>query len=113
MILSLLLFAAGVAVLIGGAWVLVVGGTRVAAALGVPAVVVGLTVVAFGTSAPELFVSLMGALRGNSGIALGNVIGSNVANLGLILGLAAVLQPVKVEAALRRREVPLMLVLSV
>lgn len=113
MILSLLLFAVGVAVLIGGAWVLVGGGTRVAAALGVPAVVVGLTVVAFGTSAPELFVSLVGALRGNSGIALGNVIGSNVANIGLILGLAALLQPVKVEAAMRRREMPLMLALSV
>jgi cation:H+ antiporter len=102
----------GVAVLIGGAWVLVGGGTRMATALGVQPVVVGLTVVAFGTSAPELFVSLVGALRGNSGIALGNVIGSNVANIGLILGLAALLRPVPVEAALRRREVPLMLVAS-
>lgn len=113
MILTLLFFGVGVGVLIGGAWILVGGGTRVAAVLGVPAVVMGLTVVAFGTSAPELFVSLVGALRGNSGIALGNVIGSNVANLGLILGLAALLQPVKVEAALRRREVPLMLLVSV
>jgi len=112
-ILSLVLFAVGVAVLVGGAWVLVSGGARVAAALGVPAVVVGLTVVAFGTSAPELFVSLVGALRGNTGIALGNVIGSNVANIGLILALAALLQPVKVEAGLRRREVPVMLGVSV
>ncbi len=113
MILTLLLFAVGVVILVVGAWVLVSGGTRVAAALGVPAVVVGLTVVAFGTSAPELFVSLVGAIRGNTGIALGNVIGSNVANIGLILAVAALLQPVKVEAGLRRREVPLMLGISV
>ena len=113
MILTLLQFALGVAVLVGGAWVLVSGGTRVAAVLGVPAVVVGLTVVAFGTSAPELFVSLVGAVRGNTGIALGNVIGSNVANLGLILAVAALLRPVKVEAGLVRREVPLMLAVSV
>ncbi len=113
MTLAALLFVAGVAVLVGGAWGLVSGGTRMAGALGVPAVVAGLTVVAFGTSAPELFVSLVGALRGNAGIALGNVIGSNVANLGLILALAALLQPVKVEPAMRRREVPLMLATSV
>jgi len=108
-----LIFLLGVGVLVGGAWVLVSGGTRVASALGVPAVVVGLTVVAFGTSAPELFVSLMGALQGNAAIALGNVIGSNVANLGLILALAALLRPVKVERAMRRREVPGMLAVSV
>ncbi len=113
MIRELLEFALGVAVLIGGAWTLVSGGTRVAAVLRVPAVVVGLTVVAFGTSAPELFVSLVGALRGNTGIALGNVIGSNVANLGLILAAAALLRPVKVERGLARREVPLMLAISV
>ncbi len=112
MILTLLQFALGVAVLVGGAWILVSGGTRVAAVLGVPAVVVGLTVVAFGTSAPELFVSLVGAVRGNTGIALGNVIGSNVANLGLILAVAALLRPVKVERGLARREVPLMLAVS-
>ena len=113
MILDLALFAAGVGVLVAGAWALVSGGTRMAAALGVPAVVVGLTVVAFGTSAPELFVSLMGAIQDRSGIALGNVIGSNVANLGLILAVAALLQPAKVEKGLRRREVPLLLAVSV
>ncbi|HPF69048.1 MAG TPA: calcium/sodium antiporter [Candidatus Krumholzibacteria bacterium] len=113
MTVAALIFLLGVGVLVGGAWVLVSGGTRVASALGVPAVVVGLTVVAFGTSAPELFVSLMGALQGNAAIALGNVIGSNVANLGLILALAALLRPVKVERAMRRREVPGMLAVSV
>lgn len=108
-----LIFAAGIALLVGGAWVLIRGGSLIARVLGVPPVIVGLTVVAFGTSAPELFVSIVGAVRGSSGLVLGNVIGSNVANLGLILALAAVLRPVIVEKGLTRREVPLMLVASV
>ena len=109
MILEILLFALGVGLLIGGAYLLVEGGTRMAAVLGVPPVVVGLTVVAFGTSAPEFFVSLVGALRGSTGLVLGNVIGSNVANIGLILALAAMLRPVVVEKELPRREVPLLM----
>ena len=109
MIREIGIFILGILVLVGGAWLLVGGGSRVAAVLGVPPVVVGLTVVAFGTSAPELFVSLVGALRGNTGLVLGNVIGSNVANLGLILAMAAILRPVIVESGLPRREVPLLL----
>ena len=104
-----LIFAGGIGLLVGGAWILISGGSRAAAVLRVPAVVVGLTVVAFGTSAPELFVSLAGALKGNTGLVLGNVIGSNVANLGLILALAAILRPVIVERGLSRQEVPLLL----
>ena len=104
-----IIFILGLALLVIGAWLLVNGGSRVAAVLGIPPVVVGLTVVAFGTSAPELFVSLVGALRGNTGLVLGNVIGSNVANLGLILAVAAILRPVIVEKGLTRQEVPLLL----
>ncbi len=104
-----IIFLAGIGLLVGGAWLLVSGGSRVAAVLRVPTVVVGLTIVAFGTSAPELFVSLAGALKGNTGLVLGNVIGSNVVNLGLILGLAALLRPVIVEKGLSRKEVPLLL----
>jgi cation:H+ antiporter len=104
-----LIFAGGIGLLVGGAWLLVSGGSRAAAVLRVPTVIVGLTVVAFGTSAPELFVSLTGALKGNTGLVLGNVIGSNVANLGLILALAAMLRPVIVERGLARKEVPLLL----
>jgi len=107
------LFAVGVGVLVGGAWLLVSGGTRVATVLRIPHVVVGLTVVAFGTSAPELFVSLVGALQGKTGLALGNVIGSNVANIGLILALTALVRPMGVERTLPRREIPLMLGVSV
>ncbi|MEN8006304.1 MAG: calcium/sodium antiporter [Candidatus Krumholzibacteriota bacterium] len=109
MLWQILVFLAGIGLLVGGAWLLVTGGSRVAAVLRVPPVVVGLTVVAFGTSAPELFVSLAGAIKGNTGLVLGNVIGSNVANLGLILALAALLRPVIVEKGLSRKEVPLLL----
>jgi cation:H+ antiporter len=105
-------FALGIALLVGGAWVLIRGGSLIARILGVPPVIVGLTVVAFGTSAPELFVSIVGAARGNAGLVLGNVIGSNVANLGLILAAAAVLRPVIVERGLIKREVPLLLAAS-
>jgi len=106
---DVLVFVAGLALLVGGAWVLVEGGKRISAILGIPTVVVGLTVVAFGTSAPELFVSIMGAMRGSTGLVLGNVIGSNVANLGLILAAAAICRPVVVERGLVRRELPLLL----
>ena len=109
MILEVGIFALGIGFLVYGAYLLVDGGSKVAAVLGVPPVVVGLTVVAFGTSAPELFVSLVGALRGNTGLVLGNVIGSNVANLGMILAVAAILRPVIVEKGLARQEVPLLL----
>jgi cation:H+ antiporter len=107
---QIFIFAAGIGLLVGGAWFLISGGSRVAAVLRVPTVVVGLTVVAFGTSAPELFVSIVGAFKGNTGLVLGNVIGSNVANLGLILALAALLRPVIVERGLSRKEVPFLLV---
>jgi len=106
------LFLVGVVLLIAGAWILIRGGSLIARILGVPPVIVGLTVVAFGTSAPELFVSITGAMKGNTGLVLGNVIGSNVANLGLILAAAAVLRPVKVERGLSRREVPLLMAAS-
>ena len=109
MLIDILLFLVGVGCLVGGAWLLVTGGSRVAAILGVPPVVIGLTVVAFGTSAPELFVSLVGAVQGKTGLVLGNVIGSNVANIGLILATAALLRPVVVERGLARREMPLLL----
>ncbi len=110
---DLLFFIIGLVSLVGGAYVLVEGGTRIAAVFNIPPVVVGLTIVAFGTSAPELFVSLLGAFNGNTGLVLGNVIGSNVANLGLILGTAAIIRPVMVEEGLSRFEVRLLFAATV
>lgn len=100
-----------VALWLGAEW-LVRGAAALAHRLGLSSLVIGLTVVAFGTSAPELAVSLRGALTGLADVAVGNVVGSNIANLGLILGLAALLRPVVAAAQLIRREVPLMIAVS-
>lgn len=96
----------------GGEW-LVTGSSRLARSFGIPALVVGLTVVAFGTSTPEMLVSLQAALQGSSDISIGNVVGSNIANIGLILGLAALLHPVTVRVEMLRREIPIMIAVSV
>ncbi|MBN2431077.1 MAG: calcium/sodium antiporter [Acidobacteria bacterium] len=104
----------GLILLLGGAELLVRGSSRIAAVLGIPPVIIGLTVVAFGTSAPELAVSLSGALHGNGGndISLGNVVGSNIVNILLILGLSAAITPLAVTRRLIRTDVPIMVGLS-
>lgn len=84
----------------------VLGAAGTARNLGLPAILVGLTVVAMGTSAPELLVSATAAIQGSPGIAIGNVLGSNIANIALILGLTAVVRPVAVYSRLLRREFP-------
>jgi cation:H+ antiporter len=109
-----LIFGGGLAALTLGADWLVRGGSRLAEQLGLPPLVIGLTVVAFGTSAPELVVSGGAALRSEPGLALGNVMGSTVANVGLIVGLGALIRPIDVHRRLLVRESPLLvLVLAI
>ncbi len=108
-----LLLVGGFLTLVFGAELLVRGASRLAAALGISPLVIGLTVVAFGTSSPELAVSVQSAFRGSADIALGNVIGSNIFNVLLILGLSAVITPLVVHQQLVRLDVPLMIALSV
>lgn len=96
----------------GGNW-LVTGASRIARALGVAPLIVGLTVVSFGTSAPELMVSVRAAMTGSSGIALGNVVGSNIANVGLILGMTGLVTPIAVRVSLVRREIPIMIMVTI
>ncbi|WP_245815679.1 calcium/sodium antiporter [Luteimonas chenhongjianii] len=103
---------AGFALLVGGADLLVRGAARLAAASGLSPLVIGLTVVAVGTSAPELATSIGAALSGSPDIALGNVIGSNIANVLLILGLTALIAPLTVSQQLVRMDVPIMLGVS-
>jgi len=103
----------GLVLLAMGAEGLVRGSSALALRLGVTPLVVGLTVVAFGTGSPELFVSVQAAYRGESGIALGNVVGSNISNVALILGLSAVARPMRVRSELIRREVPVMIAITV
>ncbi len=95
-----------------GAELLVRGSSTLALKLGIKPLIIGLTVVAFGTSAPELAVSVESALSGRSSIALGNVIGSNIANIGLILGTMALITPVTIELQLVRKQIPLMIATS-
>ena len=107
MFTSILLLVLGFLLLGGGAELLVRGSTRLAIQLGVSPVVVGLTIVALGTSAPELAVSVYATLNGASGLALGNVVGSNIANIGLVLGLMALLYPLTIDRASVRQDIPL------
>lgn len=103
----------GLVFLVAGGELLVRGASAVASALGVSPLVIGLTVVAFGTSAPELAVSLGAGLTGNPDIAAGNVVGSNIFNVLVILGVCALILPLAVSRQLIRREVPLMIGASV
>jgi cation:H+ antiporter len=107
--MSYVLLILGCAMLYFGAEWLVTGASRLALAFRVPELIVGLTVVAYGTSMPEVIVGVEAATDGHGGIALGNVIGSNVANLGLVLGGAVVVRPARADGALFRREVPVLI----
>ncbi len=112
MLLGSILVLAGLLLLYYGAEYLVTGSSRLALSFGVRPLIVGLTVVAFATSMPELMVSLFAASRGASSMAAGNIIGSNIANIGLILGVAALITPVVVARSTLLREVPIMVVAS-
>jgi cation:H+ antiporter len=101
------LIAGGLLVYLGAEW-FVAGASALALALRVPQLIVGLTVVAYGTSAPEAIVGIQAARAGHGAVALGNVLGSNIANIGLILGLTALVRPIRVEGSLRRRELPVL-----
>lgn len=105
-------FVLGLAMLLGGAELLVRGAGRLAIMLRVPVMVVALTVVAFGTSMPEIVVSVTAAMEGNPDVALGNVNGSNIANIALVLGTCAVVSPLAVGRELMRREVPFLLAMQ-
>ncbi len=106
---TIFLFIAGLVLLVGGAELLVRGAARLATAVGVSPLVTGLTVVAFGTSSPELAVSLRAALAGQADIALGNVVGSNICNVLLILGVSAAITPLAVAGQLLRFDVWVMI----
>ncbi len=110
---ALVATTAGLIALAAGAELLVRGGAMIARRLGVSPLVVGLTIVAFGTSAPELVVSVRAAWDGLGAIAIGNVVGSNIANIGLILGIAGLLRPLAVHVRVIRLEVPLTIAVSV
>ncbi len=104
-----ILLGLGLALLVAGGRAFVEGASRLAESLGFSQVLIGLTVVAFGTSAPELALNTLAATRGNASIAFGNVVGSNIANVALVLGLCALVRPLTFESQIVWREIPMML----
>lgn len=112
MLATVLILFAGLGLLILGAEGLVRGSSRLALGFGISPVVIGLTVVAFGTSAPEMVVSAKAALAGQADLSLGNVVGSNILNVLFVLGASACIAPLRVERRLVRQEVPIMVALS-
>ncbi|VGO16781.1 Inner membrane protein YrbG [Pontiella desulfatans] len=112
--MAIVLFIAGLVLLVLGAEALVRGASRLAAVFGISPLVIGLTVVAFGTSAPELAVGIKAALSSQAGIALGNVVGSNLFNLMGVLGLSSIAAPagIEVSTAVIRLDLPIMIVVS-
>ena len=113
MLIDFVLVAAGLCVLLLGGELLVRGAVSAAKLLGIPSLLVGLTVVAFGTSAPELVVTVQAVLSGDNGIAMGNIVGSNVANILLVLGLPAVVSAISLATPRLRRHAAVMVVATV
>ena len=112
LIISLSFIACGIVLLVVGADALVSGASRIARRFGIPPLIIGLTIVAIGTGMPEITVSTTAALGGRTELALGNVVGSNIFNVLLILGVAALIVPLSVQVSLIRQEVPVMVGLS-
>ena len=113
MLMSIAQLVGGFILLVWGADRLVAGASALARNLGVSPLIIGLTIIAFGTSAPELVVSGVAAYRGNPALAVGNAIGSNIANIGLILGVTALVYPLRVESETLRREYPVLTLIMV
>lgn len=111
--MTYILLIIGFALLIKGADLFVNGSSNIAKLLRVPTILIGLTIVAFGTSSPEATVSIIAALEGNADVALGNVVGSNILNITLIVGVTAFLYPLRVESETIRKEIPFTLLASV
>jgi len=108
---AIIQLVAGFLLLVWGADRLVAGASAFARNLGVSPLVIGLTIIGFGTSAPELVVSAVATLKGNAGLAVGNAIGSNIANMGLVLGATAMIYPLRLESTALKREYPMLLLI--
>lgn len=112
MLLDIVILVVGLALILIGANMLTDGSSAVASRMGISELVVGLTVVAFGTSAPELVISITSALKGSAPLAIGNVVGSNIFNILVIIGVTALVRPVKVERSVMSVEIPIVVLSS-
>jgi len=107
-----LAIVAGLILLVWSADRFVIGGAAIAHNLGVSAIIIGMVIMGFGTSAPEMFVAATAAMGGNTGVVVGNAIGSNIANIALVLGISALISPLAVESQTLKREFPVLLLIS-
>ena len=108
MLLDVVFIFVGLALLLWGGDRFVTSAAALARNLGVSALLIGLTIVALGTSAPEIFVSIIASLRGNTGIAVGNALGSNITNIGLVIGITALVKPIRIQSQILLREFPIL-----
>lgn len=113
MILTVLILLLGLGLILAGANYLTDGASSIARRFGISDLIVGLTIVAFGTSAPELTISIVSAIQGNTGMSVGNVVGSNIFNVLLIIGAVALVRPVRVERTVMNNEIPMTILASV
>ncbi|HCH01497.1 MAG TPA: calcium/sodium antiporter [Vibrio sp.] len=112
MLLAVVLLVVGLALLVWSADKLVYGSAAVAKNMGISPLVIGMTILAMGSSAPEMMVSATAALEGKTDTAIGNVLGSNIANIALILGITAMIKPLSISSTILRRELPLMIIVT-
>lgn len=112
MILEIISLVGGLALILVGANMLTDGASAVARRWGVSDLVIGLTVVAFGTSAPELVISIMSAISGNAGLAVGNAVGSNIFNVLVIIGITAMIRPLHIEKGILTKDIPMVILSS-
>lgn len=113
MVLSLLAIIAGFALLVWSADKFVDGASSTAKHLGMPSLLIGMVIVGFGTSAPEMVVSAMAAMDGNPGLAIGNALGSNIVNIALILGVTAIIAPIAVNSKIIKKEIPILILIVI
>ena len=104
---------AGFFFLIFSADYFVKGTSAIARNIGISPLIIGLTIIGLGTSAPEMLVAGIASVQGNTGLATGNAVGSNIANIGLVLGVTALISPILIKSSLLKRELPILLVISI
>ena len=112
MILHLILFIVGVTILYVGGELFIRGSSDSARIFGIKPLIVGLVITAFATSSPEFFVSILAAIRKARELAIGNIVGSCICNIGMVLGLSALIRPITIKASVLRRELPMLFVVT-
>ncbi|MDG2365095.1 MAG: calcium/sodium antiporter [Methylococcaceae bacterium] len=113
MVVNILVLIISLVALVYAADYFVSGAVSIAKTIGVSSLVIGLTIVGLGTSAPEILVSVISSLQGNAGLAVGNALGSNIANIGMVLGITAIIAPIAMPSGIIKRELPILMVISI